>query len=178
MWSGRLLTPPASMSKPNLLAMRTLSRMGASALQLVLRWYTGPVHFGGIEERDAFFMGCTNDVYALDSVCRRPVVGADAHAPRAHFRDFKCSQSSRLHFVLLRDRALLSPRLVMSLDCSEHAANHNGPSASPAPIRAAFANTSRRRRPERSRVIDAATSSRLGIDVSGGRYCRAVVSGR
>src|SRR6266480_4688448 len=46
------------------------------------------VHFGCIEERDAFVMGCTNDVDALVSVCGGSVVGANTHAPKSHFRDF------------------------------------------------------------------------------------------
>ena len=39
MWSGRLLTPPASMSKPNLCAMRTLSGKGATASPTSSRLY-------------------------------------------------------------------------------------------------------------------------------------------
>ena len=46
----------------------------------------GAVDFGGVEERDAAFMGGTNDVDALGPVCGRAVVGADAHAPGAKFR--------------------------------------------------------------------------------------------
>ena len=44
----------------------------------VCKW---TVNFGGIKERDAFFMGCTNDLNALVSGCGRTVVGADTHAP-------------------------------------------------------------------------------------------------
>src|SRR5437899_139024 len=44
------------------------------------------VNFGCIEERDAFFMGCTNDLNALVLGCGRPVVGANTHAPSSQFR--------------------------------------------------------------------------------------------
>src|SRR5438876_391631 len=46
------------------------------------------VDLGCIEECDAFFTGCTNDLNALVSVCGGSVVGANAHAPKSHFRDF------------------------------------------------------------------------------------------
>jgi hypothetical protein len=38
--------------------------------------------FSRIEERDASFMGGLDDLDALGTVCRRAVVGADAHARR------------------------------------------------------------------------------------------------
>src|SRR2546426_4157258 len=59
------------------------------------------VNFGGIKKRDASFMGCTNDLNALVPVCGRSVVGADAHAPSADFRDFQLSEFSCFHFVFL-----------------------------------------------------------------------------
>src|SRR3977135_4361885 len=49
------------------------------------------VHFGCIEERDAFFIGCTNDLDALVLICGRPVVGADAHASKPQLRNFQLS---------------------------------------------------------------------------------------
>jgi hypothetical protein len=42
-----------------------------------------PVHFGGIEERDASLMGFAQEGNALASVRGRPVVGADAHRTRS-----------------------------------------------------------------------------------------------
>jgi hypothetical protein len=39
------------------------------------------VDVGGIKERHASAMRLTNDLDALVSVCRRSIVGADAHAP-------------------------------------------------------------------------------------------------
>ena len=47
------------------------------------------VDLGRIEERDALFVGGTNDLDALVPVGRRSVVGADAHAPGADFRDLQ-----------------------------------------------------------------------------------------
>jgi hypothetical protein len=43
------------------------------------------VDFGGIEERDAFFVSCTNDFDALVLGRGRSVVGTDAHAASTHF---------------------------------------------------------------------------------------------
>ena len=42
-----------------------------------------PVHFGGIEERDASLMGFAQESNALASVRGRSVVGADAHRTRS-----------------------------------------------------------------------------------------------
>jgi hypothetical protein len=41
----------------------------------------GTVNLGGIEKRDTFFMGGTNDLDALLCIGGRTVVGADTHAP-------------------------------------------------------------------------------------------------
>jgi hypothetical protein len=57
----------------------------------------GTVHFGGIEERDALFMGCANDLNALVPVCGGPVVGADTHAAEPNGRDFQISEVAYLH---------------------------------------------------------------------------------
>src|SRR5438093_8573148 len=57
------------------------------------------VNFGCIEERDAFFMGCTNDLNALVLGCGRPVVGANTHAPRSQFRCSSLAEFSCFHFV-------------------------------------------------------------------------------
>jgi hypothetical protein len=46
------------------------------------------INFGCIKERDAFFVGCTNDFNALVSICGGAVVGANTHAPKPHFRHF------------------------------------------------------------------------------------------
>src|SRR6267378_1366850 len=45
----------------------------------------GTVKFGCIEERDAFFMGCTNHSNALILVGGRSVVAAGIHAAESHF---------------------------------------------------------------------------------------------
>ena len=58
------------------------------------------VHLGGIEERDTFFVGRANGSDALVSVRGRSVVGADAHAPGAQFRDFQRSEFPGLHVVV------------------------------------------------------------------------------
>ena len=99
MCSGRLLRPPASRSKPNLVAMTTLSRMGCERFPDEVFVRERAVDFGGIEERDAFFVGCANDLDALVPVCGRSVVGADAHAAGADFRDFQLSEFSCFHFA-------------------------------------------------------------------------------
>src|SRR6476620_642798 len=44
-------------------------------------------------------MGCTNNVDAFVSVCGRSIVGANAHAPESHFRDFQSSEFPCFHFV-------------------------------------------------------------------------------
>src|ERR1700722_16473728 len=48
----------------------------------------GAVEFGCIEERDAFFMGCTNHANALILVGCGSVVAAGIHAAESYFRDF------------------------------------------------------------------------------------------
>ena len=60
----------------------------------------GAVHLGGIEERDASFVRRANGSDALVSVRGRSVVGADAHAPGAQFRDVQRSEFSGLHVVV------------------------------------------------------------------------------
>src|SRR5207249_4191422 len=45
------------------------------------------VDFSGVEKRDASFMRFTENLDALVPVCRRSVVGADAHSASADFRD-------------------------------------------------------------------------------------------
>ena len=57
------------------------------------------VNLGGIKERDALLVGCTDDLDALIPGCGRAVVGADAHAPSSQLRDFQLSELSCLHFV-------------------------------------------------------------------------------
>ena len=52
---------------------------------------------GCIEECDALFMGRPDDVDALIFGRGGSVVGADAHAAKAQFRDFQCSELSCLH---------------------------------------------------------------------------------
>ena len=47
--------------------------------------YVGTVKFGCIEERDAFFTGCTNHPNALILVGGGPVVAAGIHAAESHF---------------------------------------------------------------------------------------------
>lgn len=59
----------------------------------------GPVHFGGVEERHASLMRFTENFDAFASVCRRSVVGADAHGASADFRDPQCAELSCLHLV-------------------------------------------------------------------------------
>ena len=59
----------------------------------------GPVHFGGIEERHASLMRFAENFDAFASVCRRSVVGADAHGASADFRDLQCAELSCLHLV-------------------------------------------------------------------------------
>ena len=61
-----------------------------------------PVNFGGIEKRDALFVGSANHMDALGSVGRRSVVGADAHAPGSQFRDFQRSEASSSEFPSVR----------------------------------------------------------------------------
>src|SRR2546422_1609297 len=101
MCSGRLFRPPASRSKPNLLAMTTLSRKGASASPTSSSLVNGPYTSAVSKKRDALFMGCTNDLDALVSVCGGgAVVGADAHAPRAQFLNFQVSDLSCFHCVV------------------------------------------------------------------------------
>ena len=85
MWSGRLLRPPASMSKPNLLAMRTLSRKGASASPASSSLVCGPYTSAVSKNVHAFFVRLTDDADALAAVCRRTIVGADAHATGTYF---------------------------------------------------------------------------------------------
>jgi hypothetical protein len=65
------------------------------------------VHLGGIEERDPLFVGHANGSDALVSIRGRSVVGADAHAPGAQFRDVQCSESSGLHVVVTPVAGLL-----------------------------------------------------------------------
>ena len=99
MCAGRLLRmPPASMSKPNLLATTTLSRIGAERFPHELFIRERAVHFGRVEERDAPLIGGTDDPDALVSVRGWSVVGADAHAPKTDFRHLERSKFSRLHF--------------------------------------------------------------------------------
>ena len=105
----------------------------------------GAVHLGGVEERDAFVVGRANGSDALVSVRGRSVVGADAHAPSAQFRDFQRSESSGLHVVVAPVAGFLGC-------CSAHAANNRGPAASPAPMRAVLAMRSRRLIPRTSFV--------------------------
>ena len=58
------------------------------------------VHLGGVEERDPSFIRRANGSDALVSVRGRSVIGADAHAPSAQFRDVQRSESSALHVVV------------------------------------------------------------------------------
>ena len=71
------------MSKPNFVAIRdaVANRRERFADKLLAR--VGPVHFGGIEERHASLMRFAEDFDAFASVCRRAVVGADAHGASA-----------------------------------------------------------------------------------------------
>jgi len=60
---------------------RSTARRERFADKLLVR--VRPVHFGGIEERDASLMGFAQEGNALASVRGRPVVGADAHRTRS-----------------------------------------------------------------------------------------------
>ena len=75
------------------------------------------VHFGGIKKRRAFFMRLSDDRDALVSVCRRSIVGADAHAAGTEFRNFQCSEFSCFHFSGSFDSAVDDgqARLVVAL---------------------------------------------------------------
>ena len=53
-----------------------------------------------IKERDASFVGCTNDCDALVLGCWGPVVGSDAQASQTKFRDLLISQFSEFHLVV------------------------------------------------------------------------------
>ena len=70
MWSGRLLRPPPSMSKPNLVAIDDLvaDRRERFADELFVR--VRAVDLGRVEERDALLVGGTNDLDALVSGLR------------------------------------------------------------------------------------------------------------
>src|SRR5260370_18068348 len=98
MCSGRLSSPIApSILKPNLLAITTLSRERRERFSDKLFVCIWAVNFGRIKERDAFFIGCTNDLNALVSVCGGSVVGADVHAPESYFLNLPCSTFSCFH---------------------------------------------------------------------------------
>ena len=95
-----------SMSKPNLVAIDDLvaERRERFADELFVR--VRAVDLGGVEERDAFFVGGADDLDALASVCGRSVVGADAHAPGTQFRDFQLPSFRVFMGVLI---AVLAP---------------------------------------------------------------------
>ncbi len=59
----------------------------------------GTVDFGRVEEGHSLLVGSANEFDALVPRRRRGVVGADAHAARADFRDLECAESSGLEFV-------------------------------------------------------------------------------
>ena len=89
MCSGRLLRPPASRSKPNLVATTTWSRKGASASPTSSSFVWGPYTSAVSKNVTPALVGGTDDLDALVSVCGRSVVGADAHAPEAQLGDFQ-----------------------------------------------------------------------------------------
>ena len=54
------------------------------------------IDFSRIKEGDALFMGAANQSDAFSSVCRRAIVGADAHASRAQLRDHQVAKFALL----------------------------------------------------------------------------------
>ena len=71
MRSGRLFRPTVpSISKPNLRGDRDPVAEGRERFADKFLARVGAIHFGGIEERDAFFVGCPDDPDAL-GFCRR-----------------------------------------------------------------------------------------------------------
>ena len=72
MCSGRLFRPPVppSMSKPNFVAVRTLSRTGASASPTSSSLVSGPHGSARIEERDGSLIGFAQEGNALASFLR------------------------------------------------------------------------------------------------------------
>ena len=122
--------------------MTTLSRIGCERFSDELFVRVRTVDFGGIEERDALLVGGTNDLDALLPVCRRSVVGADAHAPGPHLRDLQFPELSRLHVRSFREH------LSLPLIGRDASATAEAPTATvAAPPRAASAKRSRRRSP-------------------------------
>ena len=60
----------------------------------------GAIHFGRVEKRDASLEGGAKDLDALISVCRRTVIGANAHAAGAEFGDLQLSEPTGFHFCI------------------------------------------------------------------------------
>ena len=93
-----------SIAKPNLLAIFTWSRIGARASpkpapHVEIR----SVNLSRIEESDALFVGGPDDIDSLRLVGCRSIIGADAHAAKAHFRDFECAKRSCFHDASFQD---------------------------------------------------------------------------
>jgi serine/threonine protein kinase len=104
MCSGRLLTPPlplpvaGSTSQPNLVAITTSLRQGASASPTRSSFVNGTVDFGSVEEVDAALDRRADELDHVAPVGCRAVAEAHAHAAEADFRNFQVpSQRALFH---------------------------------------------------------------------------------
>ena len=101
--SGRLLVPPRrapvsrSMSKPNLVAMTTWSRIGCERLADQFLVGERAVGLGRVEEGHAAIVGGADQLDHLGLVGGRPVGGAHAHAAEAEGGDLEASKCSGFH---------------------------------------------------------------------------------
>ena len=172
MCSGRLFSPPAFEVEAELGRDHDLVADGRERLADKLFVGVGAVDLGRIEERDALFVGGANDLDALVSVGGRAVVGADAHAPGAHFRDFQLSEFSCLPWT--RSSECRFPWTELMLRSTA-----NDPTAATAPSRVVFARNSRRPRPvdfESSPQLRAFSFSMVALLLARtGRSARVVV---
>src|SRR5665213_2294730 len=113
MWPGRLLValhlPPllGSASKPNLVAMTTLSRKGARASPTSSSFTKGPVHLGGIEKSNAALYRCANYLDRLLLLRRGTKAEAQPHAAKTQFRYLKSAFSQHALLHLSSSKALL-----------------------------------------------------------------------
>src|SRR5271156_7139435 len=57
------------------------------------------INLGRIEEGDALLVSGPDNIDAMSFVRSRSIVGAEAHAAKANFRDFKCAKLSCFHNV-------------------------------------------------------------------------------
>ena len=103
----RCCVPSASMSKPNLVAITTWSRTGASASPTSSSLTNGPIDLGGVEEGDAALDRVADERDHLVVVAGRPAAVAHAHAAEAEGRDLRpLRPSSRLFIVFLAEVGL------------------------------------------------------------------------